>query len=814
MTDFDAGRQIISLNGDDWRLAQAPAGETRLLPGLEPVLPGPAPWPGRATAGGPRQGSEAEGWLPATVPGDVHLDLIHAGRLPDPHFGQNSLAGHWVDAHDWWLVRDLADLDLSPDRRVFLRLRGVDYLSEVYFNGHHLDRHEGMFSPQLYEVTGMLTGAPRGGEATAGTLAVRVTGTAHLPPLRGERVGWLTRRRDRQELRVGLSQRWPHRRSVLKCQMGFGWDFAPDLPSLGIWDDVELIVTGDVFIRDLLANPTFSEDLEGPVRLQVTLELDARAHSEVEIGLNLYGLNCDAPPLVQLFPATLQPGRQRLACSLDVPEPHLWWPWERGAPNLYRLIVNVRRHADVLDRVNQTLGLRQIRLEPNPDVSPQPPERSEEGEILPWVFVVNGQRLFLRGANWVPASLFPGQVTAKDYQALLDLARQANMNALRVWGGGLREKAAFYDCCDRLGLLVWQEFPFACAFLTRYPRSDDYLALVAQEARAIVRELRHHPSVTLWCGGNEFDPARNRPLVETLAAAVAAEDPTRPFVPTSPTGGDRHNWHVWHGHAPASVYREDRSQFASEFGLQAPPVAETLRQFIPPDELWPPGPSWAHHNADWPKLRRYAAPLLDGRKAPRKVALEEFLAASQRAQALGLQVAIEHHRRRKYACGGCLLWQFNTPWPAIEWAILDYYRRPKPAYDVVQRLYAPVLVSLEYPLVAYKAGSQFCPSVWVINDRAEPLPGCRLEITLENADGTPLEWLERTLDLSADSAEVVARFCWTLPAGARWARCRLSQGDTLLSFNEYDLSFHDPGRPARWRRFLSWLGDRLLGRGL
>jgi beta-mannosidase len=771
-TTLDAGRQVVSLNGDAWQLAQAPDGKTRLLADLD--------------------------LMPATVPGDVRLDLVRAGRLPDPHLGQNSLAAHWVDAHDWWLVRDLQDFTFPSDRRVFLQLRGVDYVSDVYLNGQHLGQHEGMFSPQLYEVTGALAGNPKAG-AMAGKLAVRVAGTAHLP---FDRSGWLTRWRDRQEQRLGADNRWPQRRGVLKCQMGFGWDFAPDLPSLGIWDDVDLIVTGNVVIRDLLARPVFSADPGGPVRLDVTLDLDAGVYSEIEVGLSLYGLNCDAPPKIELFPTALQPGRQRLDFSLDISEPRLWWPWDHGAPDLYRLIVTVRRRAELVDKLSQTIGLRQIRLETNPDAP---------SDALPWVFVVNGQRVFLRGANWVPASIFPGQVTADDYQALLDLARQANMNTLRVWGGGLREKMAFYEGCDRRGLLVWQEFPLACAFLTRYPDSKEYLALAEREARAIVHELRHHPSVALWCGGNEFDPARNESLVKTLAAAVAAEDPTRPFIPASPAGGDRHNWHVWHGFAPTSAYREERSQFASEFGLQAPPVVETVRQFVPEDELWPPGPSWAHHNADWPKLWRYATPFLGGRNLPQQVTLDEFVTASQRAQAHGLQVAIEHHRRRKYACGGCLLWQFNTPWPAIEWAILDHYRHPKLAYEVVQRLYAPVLVCLEYPLLAYEVGSRFQPSVWIVNDRPEPLPGCDLEITLETLDGIVLERFEQALDLSADSAGAVTRFGWTLPVGARWARCRLYQGDEVLSFNEYDLSVHDPGQAGRWQQFRSRLSDRLLG---
>lgn len=783
MATSDPGRQYISLNGDQWHLVEA----------LEEI----------ADLLARRRGKNgAARFLPATVPGDVRLDLLRAGRLPDPHFGHNSLAGQWVDEHDWWLVRDLDDLYLGPNRRVFLRLCGVDYLSDVYFDGHHLARHEGMFSPQLYEITGLLAVSPSNRKRRAGTLAVRIAGIARLPSVQGRRAGRLTRWRDRLEGRLGLPNRWPHRRSTLKCQMGFGWDFAPDLPSLGVWDDVDLILTGDVFIRDLWVRSLFSQGVDGPVRLEVKLDLDAAEGSEVAVGLNLQCVNRDAPTLLQRFSANLRPGCQQLDIGLEVPEPHLWWPWDRGEPNLYRLLVTVHRGGELLDSMSQTIGLRQIQLEPNPDAP---------SDALPWVFVVNGQRIFLRGANWVPVSLFPGQVTASDYQALLELARQANMNALRVWGGGLREKAAFYEGCDRMGLLVWQEFPLACAFLTRYPRSHDYLTLVEQEARAIVRALRHHPSVALWCGGNEFNPHREQAVVASLSAAVAAEDLSRPFVPASPAAGDRHNWHVWHGFAPVSAYRQETSQFAGEFGLQALPVEETVRQFIPEEELWPPGPSWTHHNADWPKLWRYAAPFLPGPVSPDQVALEEFLTASQRAQAHGLQVAIEHHRRRKYACGGCLLWQFNTPWPAIEWAIIDFFHRPKLAYWAVQRLYTPVLVSLEYPLMAYDKGSEFSPSVWVINDRLDRLADCRLEITLETADDVALDRFECSLSVVADSAEIVARFCWTLPGGAHWVRCCLRHGEELLSFNEYDLTIRDSRPPSRWQRLTSSLGDRLLG---
>jgi beta-mannosidase len=172
------------------------------------------------------------------------------------------------------------------------------------------------------------------------------------------------------------------------------------------------------------------------------------------------------------------------------------------------------------------------------------------------------------------------------------MAREANLNALRVWGGGLREKKAFYDLCDRLGLLVWQEFPLACAFITHYPRSKEYLAFVESETRDIVRQVRLHPSVMLWCGGNEFDPKANRLVIEAMRRAATAEDGARLFQDVSPAFGDSHNWSVWHRYRPPEEYQKDTAQVMSEFGLQAPPAVASLERFIPPAELWPPGPSW------------------------------------------------------------------------------------------------------------------------------------------------------------------------------------------------------------------------------
>ncbi|MFC2023768.1 glycoside hydrolase family 2 TIM barrel-domain containing protein [Chloroflexota bacterium] len=751
--------RTVELNGEEWWLGQAP----------HDSRPGQAYW----------QEMEHVGeWLPANVPGNVRADLLRLGRLPDLAFGMQSLSAQWVDDHSWWMVRDFS-LDLARNERAHLILRGVDYVSDLFLNGQHLGRHEGMFSQQRHSITALA--------GTENRLAIRILGSRWLPSDRSTR---RERALGRLESKLGGLPGGSQRRDTLKCQMGFGWDFAPRLRTMGIWDDVRVSVSGPVIICDLA---TQSELLEQAAVLTVHLELDASYSLPVQIRSTLRGETFDGPPLVFEQSVLLSEGKNHHALKLQVPQPRLWWPWDQGSPHLYSLFIEVLDGSELFDSVSQTVGLRQVEMNNS-------------------TLCLNGRRIYVRGANWVPADLLPGRVTKDDYRALLTLARQANMNLLRVWGGGLREKRDFYDLCDRLGILLWQEFPFSCAFLAQFPRSQQYLSLAGSEVAAIVRDLRNHPSVVIWCGGNEFSPRRNKPLIRVIKQVVATLDPGRPFLPASPRGGDRHNWDVWHHFEPPSTYRQDQSAFASEFGLQSPPDTELLGRFLPDDELWPPGPSWHHHGAGLQKLARYAWPHLPGAGAQNVVGkasqgLEESVAASQRAHAHALQIAIEHYRRRKdRGHGGAIVWQLNEPWPAVSWALLAYPRQPKPAYDMVRRLFSPVLISLDYPLERYRAGSHFSADVWAIHDGSEPLSGCTLEILLLDVDGTPLERELCLVDVAGDSAQVVDHVQWTLPRSGGWhVACKLALGDQILSTNQYDLSVFDDIRPTLGQRVRRWL---------
>ena len=323
-----------------------------------------------------------------------------------------------------------------------------------------------------------------------------------------------------------------------------------------------------------------------------------------------------------------------------------------------------------------------------------------------------------------------------------------------------------------------------------------------------MRALRNHPSLAIWCGGNEFRPGCNRPLVDTLRQVVAQEDPSRPFLPASPAQGDSHYWRVWHQAHPASAYRKDESRFASEFGLQAPPNTETLRRLLPASDLWPPGLAWVHHGADLKKLNRYAEPFL----AEQDPSLDVFVQASQRSQAYALQIAIEHYRRSKVrGCSGVLVWQLNEPWPAVSWALLDYFRQPKAAYAIVRRLYAPLLVSLEYPLQRYLPGQPFCARVWIINDSIETLSGCQVVACLWDQAGSKTEEFACEVDVSAASAFCVGELQATLPASGGWRLTgQLIHHGRTRAANEYDLTVHDGIMPGLRQRLRHWLADLVM----
>ena len=766
-------RRTIDLGGSDWDFGCVPSRDQQASDSAEARRPRDDSLT-RLDTGDIHAVRE---WLPATVPGDVHADLLAAGRIPDPFVDLANQQSQWVDERDWWYRKRFCHT-LANDERAFLIFYGIDYIAAVYLDGQLLGYHEGMFSRQVYEVTRLLQSPIESHQ-----LAVRLLGPSHFSPrqlnllekLWEAFTAWLPRGEGA----------FPERLGFLKSQMGYGWDFAPRLRTVGIWDDVELAVVRSVWIRDVHAQTIIEEER---ATLSLNIDLDAAQSVSAGVHVDLRERATGWLAATRTFDSMLPAGEQRISTVLSVTQPKLWQPWDRGAPHLYDLTVSVTRVQNeseaTLDTYCQPLGFRKIELAR----SPEGPATAE-----PWIFQVNGHREFIRGANWVPLDAMPGRLHRTDYETILDQARAAGVNLLRVWGGGLREKTAFYDLCDEKGILVWQDFPFACAFLGHFRQDTDYLDLIRRECSDIVRQLRHHPSLALWCGGNEFSAWRNRRLVHVLRAVVAEEDGTRPFKPVSPTRGESHNWRVWHGKAAISHYQREKSAMLSEFGLQATPDVDSLRRFISADRLWPPGDEWTYHNAALEKLFRYAQPLLPPEidsletllesKAPHF--LEAFVAATQQAQAHGLQVAIEHVRRRKGRTGGVLFWQLDEPWPSICWSIIDYYGRPKSAYHKVACVYNPVLLSALYPLTRCQPGDQIEIELWGINDLAEPVEHALAEVVL---DGAVIFQCEASLP--PDSSAPIGRISYLPEQPPRRLELRLTaRTGEVICINEYDLAY-------------------------
>ncbi|MCB9106894.1 MAG: hypothetical protein H6633_22000 [Anaerolineales bacterium] len=769
-------RSIISLNDNQWRFGQAPRCPFAAFNVFDL--------------------HRVQEWLPATVPGNVRTDLLALNRIPDPFFGENYQDSLWVENVDWWYRRTL-DLDpLPPTARAFLIFEGIDYLSAIFVNGREMARHEGMFSRQIIEVTPA---------AQTGRLdiAVRLWGSTALPRRRLNPL---------QKLWAGLANQlqrswtgvYPDRSATTKCQMSFGWDFAPPIRTMGIWDDVRLVMTGPVAILEagVTAVPIAGVEAsagdiprikaladDSPANCTIHLTLDSSQATSADAVVTLTPANFNGDPLPPItFNLTLPAGRVDRTLSCRLPSIKLWQPWDRGEPNLYNVTISLTcPDGHPLDAVTLRTGFRHV-------------------SFNQWQFNLNGHPEFMRGLNWVPADCFPGRLRSADYERRLRLVRDSGANLLRIWGGGLREKRAFYDGCDELGLLVWQEFPFACMFLGAFPTGSAYLSHVDAECSAIVCRTRHHPSIILWCGGNEFSRRRNQPLLNTLARVVARYDGTRPFIPTSPTathGGDAHNWHVWHGLAPLHSYRQENARFLSEFGLQALPHLDTLRATLPN----PTDPAqWSTHHADLPKLHHYLSIRNEELRMKNGEEDSSFsILNSQFAQAAALQIAIEHMRRRKNYTGGLCIWQFNDPWPAISWSIVDYYGRPKRAFEHLTDLYHPILISLDFPPGRrWSPGDTFTAAIWAINDTLQAYPNGILEIRL---DDHPIH--TQTLDLPPNSVRQVGALAHSLMASPKLLSLTLHLNPDLRLHNHYNLTWLDlpPGPLALRlrRRLVDWV---------
>jgi beta-mannosidase len=710
-----------------------------------------------------KAGSSTEDWIDIDVPGDVHQAMIAAGRLADPFYDRNELDCAWMEEREWW-YRTQFTIHRFPlsDERLLLVFHGLDTYATIWLNGEQLGKHSNMFRPAIFDVTKKIR------MDQLNTLALCFDPpsihVADKTPL-----SW-------QDDQVRSTKRnW-----MRKAQFGYGWDWGPRLPTIGIWRPVELLRQRRVVINGVHF-ATDEIDIEAK-RALVSVKVEVERFA----GGGLLDLRVSLIPpgeggeVVEQLVLMESGDRQCAEVHLIVDNPTLWWTHDLGKPALYTLQVSIVQEGEKLDEAQHKVGIRTIKLNQSHD-------HDEPGTRF-FRFVLNGVPIFARGANWIPASSFVGSLTEQHYEQLIRMALDANMNMFRIWGGGIYEHDAFYDICDRLGILVWQDFMFACA---PYPDDDpNFVEEVRKEVRYQVRRNRNRPCLALWCGNNEnqmlhywtaqgegqWFPVPGTLLYETIIPEIIEElDSYIPYWPGSPEGGahpnsqlegDVHDWHVWHGYPIDGLageelqvflssgpkaedvsfihYEQDMGRFISEFGMHASPVYETLRRCIPADQLYHHSPGMDHHNKDNPKNKGDNL-MLNVTDLPRD--LDEYIDYSMIAQAEGLKFGIEHFRRRKPHCSGTLIWQFNDCWPVLSWSILDYYGFGKAGYYYLRRAFSPVLAS-------FKALPDGEIELWLSNDTLQDV-----EDTIEVHHGSFAEGTIRSERLEvmvpANSSSVV-----------------------------------------------------------
>ena len=607
-------------------------------------------------------GGHMGGWIPATVPGDVHLDLVRAGALPDPYFGLNADVHRMVEAWDWFYRKDFTGPELAAGQRAFLVFDGIDTFANVFLNGKEIARNWNMWTPIRVDVTGLLR--PGAGNK----IIVRVA-PATDPNRQNEGV-------QRQHLR--------------KAQFNMGWDIAPRLVSAGIWQPVYLEVVDQAHLSDLRVTVKSCD----PSLADLLAEVEIDAADEAFAGeLSLELLDPDGAVVAGVNKAVRGGGAVKFPIKLKAPR--LWWPNTNGKQPLYMARATLRAGQDVLDRRELKWGVRTVRLVSGDETSP-------DGGFY---FVVNGKRLFIKGFNWTPADSLPGTITAERYRTLLTRVRDCGANMLRVWGGGLYEPELFYELCTEYGILIWQDFTFACA---KYPQDAAFLREVRREGEFVVRRLRKHTCLALWCGGNENEAmsigGSHAPGRKVLNLVCRKLDPATSYIPDSPClpvgqgyrasvpGHDTHNY--WHPDA-WQVELTDTSDFMAECGKLGVPDLATLKSCIPADKLWPPhNEYWYYHVTDTERIGysyRMSCVVETLRRSgmPEPRSVEEFIELSQEAQAKFLVRLVDHYVGLRN-CGGILLWNVCDCWPQVSDAVIAHNLTPKKAYNAVKEAFAKI----------------------------------------------------------------------------------------------------------------------------
>lgn len=645
-------------------------------------------------------------WLPAQVPGCVHTDLLKNGIIPDPFYGTNEHDLQWIDKKDWEYETSFdVDSNLNAQSRIELVFDGLDTYADVYVNGAKVLSADNMFRSWRIDVKSQL-------KDSGNVIKIRFRSPIQedLPKL--EKLGYpLPASNDQSEV-GGMGEQ---KVSIFarKAPYHYGWDWGPRFVTSGIWREARIEAWSEVRLDDVFIRQD-----------EVTAEL-ARVTAVATIAAEhawqgVFRVSAGGQTWEQ--DVRLEEGRHSVELSLELAEPKLWWCRGLGEAHLYSFHAELAEAERTVSEKKVRSGLRSVKL-----------VREQDSRGTSFYIELNGTPVFAKGANHIPNDSFITEVTAERYRHEIASAAESNMNMLRVWGGGIYEEDVFYDLCDEYGLMVWQDFMFACSM---YPGDEAFLENVRLEAEENLVRLRNHPSIVLWCGNNEIDSAwahyeekggwgwkqdyteelrekiwsdYEKVFHEILPEVVTDYAPGAEYWPSSPlvslshdkeqhanpstTSGDIHYWGVWHNTEPFDNYNVYVGRFMSEYGFQSFPEPKTVRTYAEDRDMELESKVMLAHQKNGAGNRLIKSYMDQYYNEPKD--FEAFLYMSQIQQAEAMKTAIEAHRRNKPYCMGTLYWQMNDCWPVASWAGMDYLGRWKALQYVAKRCFRDVSLSIE-----------------------------------------------------------------------------------------------------------------------
>lgn len=697
-------------------------------------------------------------WLKATVPGTVHTDLLQHGLIPDPFIGTNEDQVQWVEKEDWEyrLVFRVPKAMLGHDA-IVLDFEGLDTYADVFLNGQKVLEANNMFRGWEVDVKEYL-------KSGKNELLIYF----HSPVNRG-----MEKLKQLDYLLPATNEQAPVGQQsnifTRKAPFHFGWDWGPRLVTSGIWRPVTLKAWNHARITEPYIETVAANEKMAVVKMDVVLDLiNGGDYTLVTL------INQEESARVPLY--GMEPGKYPVSQTVPVADPKLWWPNGLGEPHLYQVEFVLEKDGLQIDRYDLKMGIRTLKLVQEPD---------EFGTSF--YFEVNGVPVFMKGANVIPSETLTPRITLERYEQLIADAVDAHMNMLRVWGGAIYKDDIFYELCDQNGILVWQDFMFACAM---QPGDEAHLENIRKEAEYNIKRLRNHASIALWCGNNEvlhgwhhwgwqemFTPEQRdfvwrtyeRIFYEILPQAVAKYDPKTSYHSSSPVSvgntladrrsGDEHDWTIYFGQAPFSDFAENIPRFVSEYGIQSFANMNTIRYFAGDEPLDLNSGVLKHRQRslmDWLKpgftgnnmIEWYAQQYF-----PQTGSFEELVYVSQLVQAKAYKTALEAHRRSMPQCMGSLYWQLNDCWPTTSWSTVDYFGNWKASHYAARNANQAVIAS-----PAIENGNL---KVYVVSDKLNDMPAS-LELILTDLNGVVQE--ERVLEINIEANKSRVAFEQSLEA--------------------------------------------------